>query len=337
MEVAEGQRKFKKRRDFVMVKATLATALLMFATIAVAHETADPGEHGAGTFEIQSVNPESPAEAAGMQAGDLLIELDGKELATQEDFAQIMAAHQPGDTVPLIVQREGEMIEMELTFGERPGGGVSVGVAIRITGMAPTGGGAGAVNCIEWLDKTYRLDSMFRDMGLELSDALETGLECVGRNQRMIPRYCDNVFKIHCSGLDLLAEVGEALVERCEEQLNKSLGVSLDQYKGWKTCAQGMIFDSYSMAGESSDASACKAAFLDKCGTNIDPASGTRTRSRDQKAFVACCSADVIDRESQGPDDCGMIDDSFSRGPCHEYPVCVDRFTSEWIDCSVLE
>jgi outer membrane protein assembly factor BamB len=32
-----------------------------------------------------------------------------------------------------------------------------------------------------------------------------------------------------------------------------------------------------------------------------------------------------------------MIDDDFSRGPCDDQPVCVNRLTNEWIHCSVLE
>ena len=89
------------------------------------------------------------------------------------------------------------------------------------------------------------------------------------------------------------------------------------------------------MKGEASDAAACKAAFLDGCGTNIDTAIKTGELSAEQRAFVECCSADALGAASGGdPGPCQMIDDGFERGPCHDRPVCVNRLSSEWLDCS---
>ena len=107
----------------------------------------------------------------------------------------------------------------------------------------------------------------------------------------------------------------------------------MKQYNGWRTCGQNKVFDRYSMAGGSSDEEMCRAAFLDECGTNIDTALETSELSAGQRGFVECCSADAIDPS----DRCGMIDDGFGRGPCHDRPVCINRLTSEWISCSVLE
>ena len=321
-----------------MVRSVLATALLLFATDSAAQES----------ILVDSVNHGSPAAAAGLQAGDYIIRLDGREIATHDDLKEVMATHQPGDSVPLTVRRGDETVDLTLTFGVRPGGGVSIGVRLAVTmhqGAHGDGeGGEGSVQCLAWIDETYRIGSMMQDLGLELSDAHDTMRACVGQDTRgmisaNVSRYCDNVFKIHCSGLELLTEIGEAQVRQCEEQLNESLGLRLEQHKGWKTCGQHDVFDRYSNTGESSDENQCRTALLDECGTNIDAVLETGKISPEQRGFVECCSTDALDPESRSESDdrCRMIDDSFSRGPCHDRSICINRFTSEWIHCSALE
>ncbi|HEX9731145.1 MAG TPA: PQQ-binding-like beta-propeller repeat protein [Thermoanaerobaculia bacterium] len=193
---------------------------------------------------------------------------------------------------------------------------------------------AATAECLAWIDKTYRIDAMTEDLGLDLADDHEAVLACVRRDTaRMSPanavRYCENVLKVHCPGLDLLAEIGEAQVERCEELLAGSLGLQTDRHEGWKTCAQHKVFDRYSMKGEASGEAACRAALLDECGTNLDAAVEANELSPEQRVFAECCSADALD-----PETCPMIDDGFERGPCHDRPVCVNRLTTEWIRCS---
>ena len=315
-----------------MVKSVLATALLLIATISAAR----------GTLVIESVNLDSPAAAAGAQTGDRILRLDGRKIATVDDLKEVMGAHQLGDTVPLTVERDGETVGLTLTFGGLPGGGVSIGVGLSFD-VEPGGDPSrGEVECLAWIDRTYRIESMMQDLELDLSDAYETARACTAHDARRMAeadaiRYCDNVFKVHCSGLDLLLEIGEAQVRQCEEQLSGSLGLRLGQYKGWKTCGKDKVFDRYSKDGEPSDADSCKAAFLDECGSNIDSAIKASAISTEQRDFVDCCTADALDMESRGESGrCRMIDDGFVRGPCHDRPVCINRLTSEWIDCAVL-
>jgi hypothetical protein len=181
---------------------------------------------------------------------------------------------------------------------------------------------------------------MIQDLDLDLSDDYRASRECVGGGAQGRPlplMYCENIFKVHCAGIELLAEIAEAQVQRCEEQLGESLGLQLEQYKGWNACAEKDVFDRYAMAGESSDADRCRAAFLDECSTNIDAVVKAGNVSSDQVEFIECCSADALDPASRSDSaDCRMIDDGFEHGPCHDRSVCINRLTSEWLHCSVL-
>ncbi len=62
---------------------------------------------------VATVNEGGPAEAAGIEEGDLVIGMDGARLEGQQDFLQRIAGHSPGDEVALEVVRptaaDGEM------------------------------------------------------------------------------------------------------------------------------------------------------------------------------------------------------------------------------------
>ena len=60
---------------------------------------------GHGPCMIESATRESPAEAAGLRGGDLVIALDGKPIASCSVLLDEITAHAPGDAVQLKVQR----------------------------------------------------------------------------------------------------------------------------------------------------------------------------------------------------------------------------------------
>ena len=248
-------------KDLVIKKliprAALTTAMLCAAALVAGHE----GEHASGAGDanitIQSVLPGGPAAAAGFEEGDGIIRFGGQEIKSHEDMQKVMAAHLPGDTVAVTVKRKEEAVDLALTFGERQGGGVSMGVSLAIMSVSalPLGEGLTREECLAWVDETYRLDAMMRILGLELVDDAKSLRACLENDVQGMPSpmptgWCDNSFKIHCSGLDLLTEIGEAQVEQC----GKLLGEPLD------ACAAQEVFDRYSKDGEASDEAACRAA-----------------------------------------------------------------------------
>ena len=65
----------------------------------------------------------SPAEAAGLQAGDIITALDGEQIDAETDLSMLILPHSPGDTITLRVLRDNSVQEIEVTLGELPAGG----------------------------------------------------------------------------------------------------------------------------------------------------------------------------------------------------------------------
>ena len=68
---------------------------------------------------VESVVPGSAAAAAGLAAGDVLVALDGAEISDLRSYSQALKAHQPGDTVTVVVDRANERLQLHATLGTR--------------------------------------------------------------------------------------------------------------------------------------------------------------------------------------------------------------------------
>ena len=257
----------------------LALACLLSATLVLAHD--DHGDKtGAEVMLVAAVVPEGPAASAGLAKGDRILAFDGQKISTEDELRAFLRSHRPGETIPLTVEREGETIGLSLTFGEAPGGGVRMGISVGVDaaggGAAPAAsGGFQPEECLAWVSETYRVESLARELSLDVAEDYSRNLTCMDNDtQRMavpIPRaWCDNGFKVHCSGLDLLAEIGDALVERCEALLSEDLGVDVRRNKAWKTCGEQEVYDRYAMRGETSDLDVCRSVLFDQCGATIE-------------------------------------------------------------------
>ena len=69
---------------------------------------------------VQSVDPGSGAEEAGVRVNDVITALEGEEVASYGDLFGALRDYEPGDTVGLTVVREGEERTLDVTLGERP-------------------------------------------------------------------------------------------------------------------------------------------------------------------------------------------------------------------------
>jgi len=72
---------------------------------------------------VTQVQPDSPAEAAGLKAGDVITALDGKPVAGAGDLRNKVGLIPVGDTVVISVLRDSGPEELEATIGRAPDGG----------------------------------------------------------------------------------------------------------------------------------------------------------------------------------------------------------------------
>ncbi len=112
------------------------------------------------TTQIQEVVANSPAAVAGVAVGDTVVSLAGRDVDSWADLQEAIRAN-PGNRVPLVVERDGERLTLTATLGVQEGGGfLGVGPAAE---KRPVGVGQ-AFNFA--LDRTWNLFTLlFREIG----------------------------------------------------------------------------------------------------------------------------------------------------------------------------
>jgi serine protease Do len=75
---------------------------------------------------ISDVVSESPAEKAGVQAGDIIIEFDGKKLDGPQDLQRAVANASPGKAMPMTLWRDKGNKTVEIRIGETPDDAVAL-------------------------------------------------------------------------------------------------------------------------------------------------------------------------------------------------------------------
>lgn len=79
-------------------------------------------QFGLGADEGVSVDDvQGPAAGAGIEPGDVIVSLDGKETRTVEDLLSALNRRRPGDEVTVGIVRDGKRRQIEVTLAERPG------------------------------------------------------------------------------------------------------------------------------------------------------------------------------------------------------------------------
>jgi membrane-associated protease RseP (regulator of RpoE activity) len=97
----------------------------------MAHGDDDPGaflgvglteeiEHSEGGARITHVMDDSPAAAAGIEAGDVIVRFDGNPVRGPGGLGHRIGERQPGDRVEIVVLRDGREQTLDVELGERP-------------------------------------------------------------------------------------------------------------------------------------------------------------------------------------------------------------------------
>jgi putative serine protease PepD len=73
-----------------------------------------------GGAQVGEATADGPAAQAGIQAGDVITEVDGDRVQDPEDVATAIEDNKPGDKIDVTVQRGGSERTIEVTLGQRP-------------------------------------------------------------------------------------------------------------------------------------------------------------------------------------------------------------------------
>ncbi|MBF9151310.1 Do family serine endopeptidase [Novosphingobium jiangmenense] len=69
---------------------------------------------------IQAVEPNQAAAKAGMQAGDVVVKVDGKDVTPDQTLSFIVANTTPGKRIPIELIRNGQRLTVQTVVGKRP-------------------------------------------------------------------------------------------------------------------------------------------------------------------------------------------------------------------------
>ena len=72
-------------------------------------------------LRLTGVRAGSPAEKAGLAAGDIIIELGGVVITDIQSYSDALYSHKPGESVKIVFKRDGEKKETTVTLGTRGG------------------------------------------------------------------------------------------------------------------------------------------------------------------------------------------------------------------------
>jgi len=69
--------------------------------------------------KVAGVTPGSPAEKAGVKEADVILTIDGQNVANLQGFSAILRGLSPGQSVKVVLDRSGQRQSLDVTVVER--------------------------------------------------------------------------------------------------------------------------------------------------------------------------------------------------------------------------
>jgi serine protease Do len=109
------------RHDDVQVTVTTGRGRLGFTAIHISRELrahlGAPSDRG---VLVDAVRPDSPAARAGLQVGDIVIDVDGDATRSASDVLGALSDRKTGDEVPIAVIRDGHRVDLRAKLDTNP-------------------------------------------------------------------------------------------------------------------------------------------------------------------------------------------------------------------------
>ncbi len=100
--------------------ARIANAIIAGHAVKHSYVGVELNANTSGGAQVTTVQQGSPALGAGVQAGDVITEINGKAITSTEQFIATVDNYAPGDTITLTVKRSGQTHTITLKLGTRP-------------------------------------------------------------------------------------------------------------------------------------------------------------------------------------------------------------------------
>ncbi len=118
-------------------------------------QVSDPKDGDEGT-PVESVSPNSPAAAAGVQVGDVLIKIEGNVVRRARELNDALAERRPGDTLKITLRRGATEIDTQVTLAaDRGDSNVSDRPGLGRIGRSPVNPVLASFS--PWTKPTFRL------------------------------------------------------------------------------------------------------------------------------------------------------------------------------------
>jgi S1-C subfamily serine protease len=73
---------------------------------------------GDDTQSLPAVVPDSPADKAGIEEGDVILKLNNDAISQSDSFIKLLSKYNPGDEIELRIVRNGEEKSLKVKLGE---------------------------------------------------------------------------------------------------------------------------------------------------------------------------------------------------------------------------